>query len=251
MVEPVADRSSDLRAQLAALAAGRSDWLDAVTVGLRERAFLTGAWLYGSLASESDDPFSDVDLVVVFDESMPGEVLRDPVNGLGLPGQVLFTRGKPRNAPLGGGYRAVCLDLDGLPLLVDLCLWPTATATVPAGSRVLHETGTLPRSELGFMALMDRHRTTDSRGADPDAAENILFLTQLAAKYLARGDRERQEAIHDQLGLPPDTAAPGLARMLRDRIDLAGHPELAPAVTAAGRLIDLADAVAAARHRTA
>jgi predicted nucleotidyltransferase len=174
----------------------RTQWLTEAVTRLRSRPFVTGAWLYGSLAAAAGDAYSDIDLVVAVDAAMPVAVLEDPVAGLDLPGRILFSRAKPRNAPAGGGYRGVCVEAAGLPLLVDLCVWPAATAAVPSDGRLLYARSDPPRSQLGFMTLLDGHRSSDTRGADAGAPENLLYLVQLAAKYLARGDTSRQTAIH-------------------------------------------------------
>ena len=51
--------------------------------------------------------------------------------------------------------------------------------------------------------MLNLHRTTDTAGADPAAPQNILYLVLLAVKYLARGDHQRQAAIHEQLRIRP------------------------------------------------
>jgi hypothetical protein len=160
---------------------------------------------------------------------------------LPVPGTVLYTRPKPRNAPAGGAYLAICVELAGLPVLVDLYLWPAITAAVPAGGRVLHARTELPRSELGFLALLDRHRSTDTTGADPGHPASVLLLVQLAAKYRVRGDDDRRHGIHQQLHIPPDPGPAALRDVLGQRIDLARWPAFRDAVAAAHRLLDLID----------
>ena len=231
----------DLPGQLAALVGARGAWLTDAVGRLRRLSFVAGALLVGSLAARVADAFSDIDLIVTVDDTTPAPLFTDPVDGLGLPGPVLYVRPKPRNSPAGGAYQAVCLELGGLPVLADLYLWPAATAAVPVGAQVLLERTALARSDLTFMPLLDRHRTTDTTGADPEAAETTLMLIQLAAKYHARADTTRLAAIADQLGLPPDTDALLLRQTLHQRIAPVGNRQLQKAITAIDELLTLAD----------
>ena len=216
-------------------------WLASVAELLPRHPFVAGAWLVGSLGRGLGDGYSDVDLVVAVDSATPPSVLADPVTVLPAPGTVLFTRPKPRNAPAGGAYLAICVELAGLPVLVDLYLWPTATAAVPAGGRVVYARTELPRSELEFMALLACHRSADGTGADPHHPATVLLLVQLAAKYHARGDDRRRHGIHRQLRIPPDAGPAVLQDVLGQRIDLTHWPAFRAAVSAAHRLLDLID----------
>ncbi|MFB9443138.1 hypothetical protein [Dactylosporangium vinaceum] len=203
---------------------------------------MAGVWLVGSLGRGGDDGYSDVDLVVAVDSTVPAAVLADPATLLRVPDTVLlYTRPKPRNAPAGGAYEAVCIRLAGLPVLVDLYLWPAATAAVPDGARILYARTEPPRSDLAFMTLLDRHRSGDTTGADPDHPATVLLLVQLAAKYQARGDVSRRDGIHQQLHLPTGGTLAVLRDVLDQRIDLARWPAFQPAVAAVHRLLDIVE----------
>jgi hypothetical protein len=202
---------------------------------------VAGAWLVGSLGRGEGDCYSDIDLVVAIDPTTPPSVLADPVAALHLPGTVLFTRPKPRNAPAGGAYLAICIELAGLPVLVDLYLWPTTTAAVPADARILYAHTEPPRSDLAFMPLLERHRTADNTGADPHHPASTLLLVQLAAKYHLRHDDRRRQRIHQQLQIRPDASPATLRGVIDQRVDLTGRPQFSAAVAAARRLLDLAD----------
>lgn len=226
---------------LAAVADVRSSWLAAATSVLAANPLVASVWLVGSLGRNEGDGFSDVDLIVAVDQPVPDSFQTSPFAGLGLPGTVLFERPKPRNAPADGAYRALCLDLGGLPVLTDLYLWPAATAAVPAGAQVLLERTVLTRSDLAFMPLLDRHRTPDPTGADPTAAETTLMLIQLAAKYHARADTARLAGIAGQLGLPPDPDVLLLRQTLHQRGAPGRDQPLQDAFAAVGELLTLAD----------
>jgi lysophospholipase L1-like esterase/predicted nucleotidyltransferase len=224
------------------LAVARQQWLEQMVARLSGLPYVAGVWLVGSLGRGDGDAFSDVDLVVAVDATVPAEVIADPVAGLGLPGRQLYVRPKPRNAPAGGGYVAVGMELAGLPLLVDVFVWPAASAAVLAGARVLFERRRMPRSELDFIALLDAHRTLDHQGSDPLAAGTVLMLVQLAAKYLARREASRLAGICGQLGIPADTCDVAMLRaVIADRIPTS--PATQPAVDAVHRLLEHADLV--------
>lgn len=242
---------SSPRDMLEQLITARAAWLSIATNVLAAHSWVAGVWLFGSMGRDDADGFSDVDLVVAVDATTPHQVLADPVAGLGLPGTVLYRRPKPCNAPRDGAYFAVGIELACLPVLVDMFVWPAATAAVSSGARIVYERERLPRSPLGFIALMDAHRSTDTRGSDPQAPGTVLMLTQLAAKYFARGDDERLAGICDQLGVSAANRDIGTLRaIVHDRVDT-GDRQLKPAVEAVHRLLDVAEGYAHARTDTA
>jgi hypothetical protein len=232
---------------LAAVEQARGRWLTEATSRLQAHAVVAGVWLVGSLGRGDGDGYSDIDLIVAVDPPIPAVLLADPVGGLHLPGPVLYTRPKPRNAPAGGTYLAVCIEMAGPPVLVDLYVWPTATAAVPAGGAVLYQRGEGRRSPLELLALLAEHPADDPAGADPDDPASQLFLIQLVAKYHARGDQPRRAAIYRQLKMRDQDTTVVLRQLLENQ---APHPGLGRAVAAVRRLLDLADARASTRaHR--
>jgi hypothetical protein len=232
--------------------AARASWIIQTVSALAARPWAAGGWPVGSMGRGEADAFSDVDLVIAVDATVPESVLADPVTGLNLPGTVLYQRPKPRNAPHGGAYLAVGIELAGLPVLVDIFVWPTTTAAVTNGAQIVYERDRLARSELGFLELLDAHRSSDPTGSDPQAAGTVLMLTQLAAKYVARGNRQRLDGICQQLGISAagcDIQA--LRTLVNERIDVAADPQVKLAVVAVHRLLDLAEQhLDARRHST-
>ncbi|MEV4709584.1 methyltransferase, FxLD system [Actinoplanes sp. NPDC049316] len=197
-----------------------------------------GTVVVGSLAFGGGDAFSDVDLIVVVDPPIPVVLLADPFAGLGLPGVELYRRPKPRNAPAGGGYLAVAVELAGLPVLIDVYLWAATTAAVPAGGQVLTERTRLPRSGLGLLDLLATCPPDDASGSDPHDPATLLLLVQLAAKYHARGDRRRRAGICHQLHISDITGAGELRRLLDTRL-AAVRPPPGRALAAVRRLLDV------------
>ncbi len=205
---------------------------------LHADARVVGAVLVGSLACGDADAFSDVNAIVVLDAPASQLLVIDPFVGLRLPGVVLYRRPKPRNAPAGGAYLCVCLELAGLPVLIDLYVWPASTTAVPAGGRILVERAPLPRAQLGLLALLAENPATDDTGSDPGDPATLLMLIQLMAKYQARGDRQRQAAICRQLRVGDIGGVGELRRLLTARL-AALRPASTPALAAVGRLLDL------------
>jgi hypothetical protein len=233
---------------LARLRQARTAWLHQALEVFSAHRFVEGVWVEGSLGRGDADAFSDVDLVLAIGGSAPPSVFGDPIAGLGLPGHVLYTRDKPKNAPAGGAYRAACVELVALPVLVDLYLWPAATATMSAAARRLFQRGDRPpRSDLSFLPLISQYPSGDTGDSDPYQPQTVLMLVQLAAKYLARGDHEREAAIRRQLRDPADAGdAAALRRLLAARVDSMAGSSLEAAVTAVHRLIEIAEHQAAA-----
>lgn len=223
---------------LASVEQARGRWLAEATSVLRPRPVVAGVWLVGSLGRGDGDGYSDIDLIVAVDSPIPAVLLADPVGGLHLPGPVLYTRSKPRNAPAGGTYLAECVEMAGMPVLVDLYVWPAATAAVPAGGAVLYQRDEVRRSSLELLALLAEHRADDPAGADPDDPACLLFLIQLVAKYHARGDQLRRAGIYRQLKMRDQDTTVLLRELLENQVP---HPVLGRAVAAVRRLLDLAD----------
>ncbi|GIF01139.1 nucleotidyltransferase domain-containing protein [Paractinoplanes rishiriensis] len=225
-----------------ATVAARDSWLAEATAVLRADRRVRGTVLVGSLGRGEADAFSDVDLIVAVTVPIPQDLLADPFTGLELPGSVLYRRSKPRNAPGGGAYLAVCLDLGGLPVLVDLYVWPVTTVAVPAGGRVLFEHDRLPHSTLDLLDLLTRCPATDGTGSDPQDPATMLMWVQLAGKYHARGDQPRRAAICRQLRIPDIDRVDELRQLQRTRLPMLS-PAPQQAVAAVDRLLDVISAL--------
>jgi predicted nucleotidyltransferase len=105
------------------------------------------AWLFGSLAGNDGDEFSDIDLwVVVADEHM--EVVRaerrEYVAGIGKP---LLIEEAPQNAPTGGAYLLVLYGGESGPHQVDWYWQPQSGAQVPADIQLLFDRVALPAAD--------------------------------------------------------------------------------------------------------
>lgn len=237
------DRVADDRQVLTRLVTARNAWLDVVTAILVARPWAVGVWLVGSLGRGNGDAYSDVDLVVAVDHSAPRVAVTDPVAGLSLPGRIVYRRSKPCNAPAGGAYLALGVELCELPVLVDIFVWPANTAAVPDGALVLHERANLPRTGMTFVQLLDLHRSSAATGSDPHDPGTVLMLVQLAAKYFVRGNEPKLAGICDQLGAAASDGCDlaTLRSILEQRIDPVTHAHTRDGVRAVQRLLELVE----------
>jgi hypothetical protein len=245
--------TSAVTGALARLTDARTGWLMQALGVFSSHRFVEAVWVEGSLGRGDADAFSDIDLVLAIGQSASPSVFADPIAGLGLPGRVLYTRDKPKNAPAGGAYRAACVELAALPVLVDLYLWLAATATMSATARLLLQRGDRPpRSHLSFLPLISRYPSADTRDSDPYQPQTVLMLVQLAAKYLARSDHEREATIRRLLRDPASAGdAAALRRLLAARVGTMADSSLEAAVTAVHRLIEIAEHQAAVASEAA
>jgi hypothetical protein len=225
-----ANDNGDVAAHLAALVTGRSAALDRIIVAARH-AELGALLLIGSLGRGGGDAWSDLDLIAV-----PGPRFDrlDLVKVFGE--QVLAVLDAPRNAPIGGDYVGLCLDVAGMALWIDWYLWPQDTATVPADASAVYDDLGLPHSDRDFIALITAN-SNPSAPAHPANAATTLLRIAVAAKYLARADLPRLSAkLPDVQGLSPAQ----VAARLHGKLAGIHEPGLTRAVAATRRLLDLA-----------
>jgi predicted nucleotidyltransferase len=105
---------------------------------------IVAAWLFGSLAANEADEFSDIDLwVVIADEHIEAVRAegREFVAGIGKP---LLIEEAPQNAPIGGAYLLVLYGGESGPHQVDWYWQPQSAAQVPANVQLLFDRVGLP-----------------------------------------------------------------------------------------------------------
>ncbi|GAA1801408.1 hypothetical protein GCM10009682_24110 [Luedemannella flava] len=222
----------DLAQRLERLTVERGEVLDEVTLAAQQ-AGASAVLLIGSLGRGGGDAFSDLDLICVPAPHFTGVDL-GALFGQRVVGEVVA----PRNAPVGGAYEGLCLGIAGAVCWLDWYTWPQATAAIPADARALFDTVGLPRSDLTFIPLINRH-SDPAAPAHPPGPATTLLRVAVAAKYLARGDRLR---LTSKL---PDTAERPLNRvheLLHAQLAAIDAPELVAAVTGTAALVDLAAA---------
>jgi hypothetical protein len=183
---------------VAALAAGRARWLAETVPTLQA----DGVWLVGSLASETHDEWSDVDLLVAGGERVPG-------------GETLLTLEMPGNGPVGGGYVGAMYDVGHLPLWVDWYFWPSE-APIPREARLLAGAGTAGDLDLAeTLELVGRGLP----GLAPDPDAFTLAMLPLAAKYIVRGDLAKAAAMASMLDAPFDVGVGAGLSVVLSRVE--------------------------------
>jgi predicted nucleotidyltransferase len=227
----------DLTAALNALAAGRQKVLDRIITAVRDSG--AGALLLvGSLGRGGGDAFSDLDLIIVPGPSFTGLDLAELFDN-----EILASLEVPRNAPVGGSYTGLCLDVADAVLWVDAYFWPASTAAVPADAVPVFDDVNLPSSDLTFIPLITQH-SDPSAAAHPSNNVTMLLRVAVAAKYLARGDLDR---IVDKLPIAAGLNLEGIPALLYSLLGAIDEPELARAVTGTAALVDLSHASSGTR----
>jgi hypothetical protein len=222
----------DVDTELARLAVGR----DAVLAEIATAARAAGAGallLIGSLGRGGGDAWSDLDLIAV-----PGSDYTRLDLAVQFADRVLASLAAPRNAPIGGSYQGLYLDVADTVLWIDLYLWPAATATIPTDATAIYDDLTLPHSDLAFIPLITAH-SDPAAPAPRDNEATTLLRVAVAAKYFARADITR---LADKLPEAGSAKLDEIPTLLRAQLAGVRQPQLARAVSATGRLVDLAAA---------
>jgi hypothetical protein len=219
-------------AQLDLLVAGRAAALDRIVVSAR-RAGIGALLLIGSLGRGGGDAFSDLDLIAVPGADHGGLDLAEVFGR-----QVLARLDAPRNAPAGGEYLGLCLEVAQTAAWVDWYLWPPATAVIPADATPVYDDLGLATSDQDFIPLIRSHGDP-AAPAHPDDAVTELLRVAVAAKYLARKDFHR---LTGKVAQARGLAFAEIAELLRRKLAGITPSGLAPAVRATRRLVDLAAA---------
>ncbi|MFC9688640.1 hypothetical protein ACFTSF_08875 [Kribbella sp. NPDC056951] len=194
----------EARTLLTAYARARDEWLTTTIPTLEAQS----VWLVGSLATNTGDDWSDLDLLVV--------------EGTPALDETVLTIDLPTNGPAGGGYLGAMYDVAGLPLWVDWYLWPSQAA-IPREARRLAGAGSAgPRNLSGTLDHLGRGEP----GPPPDPTAFALAMLPLAAKHLARGNLAAATGMITMLGGAADN---DLGDALYDVLSEAGgsHPAAA------------------------
>jgi predicted nucleotidyltransferase len=176
--------------RLAAYAAEREVWLQAVHEALAPDRRVVAAWLFGSLGRGSEDELSDLDLfVVVEDEALAGVIAARHAMMACVQAPLMVLEA-PQNAPPGGAYNmALYAGADG-PHQVDWYWQGRSRAAIPQETRLLFDRVGLPRLEtppqLGYQPVPER----DPLEVVAQALNFGWVMLLIAAKYLARSPQE-------------------------------------------------------------
>jgi predicted nucleotidyltransferase len=189
------------RETLARQAAHRDAWLRDIARSLANDERFTAAWLVGSFGNGSADELSDIDIVVVIDDSQADAVLEHATEEIARFGETVWLQEVPGNAPSGGAYVSAGFKSTPLPIAADWYWQPLRQALYPSDARVLFDKAGVRRSDppATFSELMSRRDLPT--GADhgrpvPSDVDRIGFfwaMVPVAAKYGVRGWDEKAE----------------------------------------------------------
>ncbi|GAA3132547.1 putative nucleotidyltransferase [Kribbella aluminosa] len=209
----------------------RDRWLRATTAALRADAAVIGAALVGSLGAGRADEWSDVDLLVVVDDSH--------LDSVALPSAGrTFAIDARHNGPAGTRAISAQYVVDGLPLWVDWHVHPVSHASWPSDSTLLFEHRPIRRTTATFTTYLnagEREPATPKTPAEQHAMR--IALIPIAAKQIARHSPDATHTIQF-LGGPPTTDRPAQLAALRQLLNSHGNPT---SLAAARAYLDLLD----------
>jgi hypothetical protein len=177
------------------LASIRSRWLSAATASLRADPEVLGAALVGSLGAGRADDWSDIDLLIVVDDSCLDEYAA-PGHLAGVPGTLAMASDTRHNAPRGGRAFSEQYIIDGLPLRVDWYIYPASWAAWPADSAVLFDRRGISRLAVTFAGYMGAVEHEQPVVKTPDELRTQrAALIPVAGKYIARRSPDTAQLI--------------------------------------------------------
>lgn len=140
--------------------------------------------VHGSMGSGTTDAFSDLDLWLTFPDEWIDAAVVDRFGLYGAIGTILLSHEAVANRPVGGVYTLVLYDTAIGPMIVDWCLAPQRTSSVPPGAIVVFEHVSVPRGS----SLQDREAT--QAVSRFERISWLICMLFAAIKVVARGDDE-------------------------------------------------------------
>jgi predicted nucleotidyltransferase len=188
---------------LAQQAAHRDAWLRDIAQSLANDERFVAAWLVGSFGNGSADELSDIDIVVVIEDSHADAVLEHAIQEIARFGETVWLQEVPGNAPSGGAYASAGFKSTPLPIAVDWYWHRLRLALYPSDARLLFDRGGVRPSDppASFAELMSRRDLPAGAGRGrpaPSDADRIGFfwaMVPVAAKYGARGRDEKAGVV--------------------------------------------------------
>lgn len=173
----------------------RDSWLKDVTAALEGDQLVAGAALVGSLGTGRADDWSDIDLLVVVEDTQlddyaaPGRL----PNG---PGRLAFAIDARHNGPRGTRAVSAQYVVDGLPLWVDWHIHPISLANWPSDSKVIFDRRDIGRTSATFSEYLNRGQHESATPKSPTEQHAMrLALVPIAGKQLARRSPETAGTI--------------------------------------------------------
>ena len=177
--------------------------LEAITAAAEHDPRVRSGLLVGSLASENDDAYSDIDLVLITEADALDSLLDDRLTFPADFGDVLLQLDSSWNVWSGASQVLTLFDGD-LPLWVDMDIWPPSVPGTPNDARVVSGVAPPPIDmTLADLAthLKERHGPGRVRTENVDGVGDVAKLAW-HLKSLARGKGGSLEVVRRALEMP-------------------------------------------------
>mgnify|MGYP000930158220 CR=1 FL=1 len=108
------------------------------------------AHVFGSVARNDADPYSDLDIWFTFEDSSFSEIYENRFEYYNTNGKIIHACEAPQNAPIGGVHTALIIEIEpGYLTMVDIYLCPLSTAYITDEAKKLFGID-LPQGTIGF-----------------------------------------------------------------------------------------------------
>ena len=137
---------------------------------------------FGSIAKNSSDEFSDLDLWITFNDSQVGEIVKNRNMIFSGIGKLLIKHETPKNSPLGGRYSLVIYEIDNQPYQVDFYLSPMSNAYILHEAKLIYGKDILPR---GNWVLDEKAQSAQSL---TECVNFLICMSFIGIKKVVRKD---------------------------------------------------------------
>jgi len=139
--------------------------------------------VFGSLAKDTSDEFSDIDFWVSFDENTLLEIIENRFKIFKEIGAILIFHEAQQNFPLGGVYSLLLFMTEAGPVHVDIYLSPISSARLWGKSKILfNKTGA--KIQSGEMVY-------ETKREKRDAQDRVKFVTCMAFNGIKKIARKK------------------------------------------------------------
>lgn len=206
----------------------RSAWLEAAIASLATDAHAGAVILCGSLGRGQFDAWSDVDLIVAFDDEVAADRIAGRLEWVASFGDVLDRRDKPANGPVcGGQVSALYFVGSPIPLYVDWYVWPLSMVTgVPHTAKVVLARRPVPLDDS--IDLFGYERPAAQIPTDPQMLWELqnsdrFAMIPIAAKYIGRARVDTAAFMLEKIGAQLETGTKeALLAACRERLRTVG-----------------------------
>ena len=106
--------------------------------------------IFGSVARNDADPYSDLDIWFTFEDRVFSEIFENRFKYYNNIGKIIHACEAPQNAPVGGVHTALIMEIEpGYLTMVDIYLCPLSTSYITDEAKKLFGID-LPQGTIGF-----------------------------------------------------------------------------------------------------